>query len=173
MSDSLTTYKLIILKMLDQATVPLTGSQISDLMLVHEYTDYFTLQQILAELEETGLVEHREHSTRPGSTLYQITDSGKSSLAYFAERIPEAALQDINAFLKEHEIEIRETFSNVTDCFPAGDEGWLARCLVREPDSTLIELTLSVPSEDEARAICSHWQAKSQEIYAYIMRELL
>ncbi len=173
MSDSLTTYKLIILKMLDQATVPLTGSQISDLILVHEYTDYFTLQQILADLEETGLVERQEHNTRPGSTLYRITDTGKSSLAYFANRIPDTALEDINTFLKEREIEIRETFSNVTDCFPVGDGSWFARCQVREPDSTLIELTLSVPSEDEAQAICHHWRSKSQELYAYIMKELL
>ncbi len=173
MSDSLTPYKLIILKMLDQAAVPLTGSQISDLILIHEYTDYFTLQQILAELEETGLMERREHSVKPGSTLYQITDSGRSSLHYFADRIPDTALEDIRVFLKEREIEIRETFSNVTDCFPAGDGSWLARCQVKEPSSTLIELTLSVPSEEEARAICSHWQAKSQELYAYVMKELL
>ncbi|MCD8195695.1 MAG: DUF4364 family protein [Lachnospiraceae bacterium] len=173
MSDSLTPYKLIILKMLDQVAVPLTGSQISDLILIHEYTDYFTLQRILAELEETGLMERREHSARPGSTLYQITDSGRSSLSYFADRIPASALEDIRIFLEERKIEIRETFSNVTDCFPTGDGSWLARCQVREPSSTLIELTLSVPSEEEARAICSHWQSKSQKLYAYVMKELL
>ena len=56
MADTLTLYKLIILKMLDQADAPLTGAQITDFILEKEYTNYFTLQQVLSEMEETGLV---------------------------------------------------------------------------------------------------------------------
>ena len=51
--------------------------------------------------------------------------------------------------------------------------GRLARCQVREQDSTLIDLTLSVPSEEQAQAVCAHWKDKSQEIYAYVMQNLL
>ena len=37
----------------------------------------------------------------------------------------------------------------------------------------LIDLTISVPSEDQAQAVCAHWKERSQEIYAYIMQNLL
>ena len=44
MADTLTLYKLIVLKMLDEADAPLTGAQITDFILEKEYTNYFTLQ---------------------------------------------------------------------------------------------------------------------------------
>ena len=51
MSDTLTLYKLIILKMLAQIDSPLSNSQISEFILEKEYTNYFTLQQVLSEME--------------------------------------------------------------------------------------------------------------------------
>ena len=73
MADTLTLYKLIVLKMLDEADAPLTGAQITDFILEKEYTNYFTLQQVLSEMSVTGLVTVA--STR-NSSLYRITDSG-------------------------------------------------------------------------------------------------
>ncbi|MDE6961360.1 MAG: DUF4364 family protein, partial [Lachnospiraceae bacterium] len=46
MSDTLTLYKLIVLKMLSFLDHPLTNSQISEFILEKEYTNYFTLQQV-------------------------------------------------------------------------------------------------------------------------------
>ena len=51
MSDSFTLYKLIVLYMLQKVDFPLTNSQISEFVLDKEYTNYFTLQQALSEME--------------------------------------------------------------------------------------------------------------------------
>ena len=56
MADTLSLYKLIILKMLEQVEYPLTNSQITEFILDKEYTNYFTVQQALSEMDETGLV---------------------------------------------------------------------------------------------------------------------
>ena len=56
MADTLSLYKLIILKMLEQVEYPLTNSQITEFILDKEYTNYFTVQQALSEIDETGLV---------------------------------------------------------------------------------------------------------------------
>ena len=77
MSDTLTLYKLIILKMLTQIDSPLTNSQISEFILEKEYTNYFTVQQVLAEMEETGLVTI---SSSHNSSIYHITDTGRETL---------------------------------------------------------------------------------------------
>ena len=45
MADTLSLYKLIILKMLEQVEYPLTNSQITEFILDKEYTNYFTVQQ--------------------------------------------------------------------------------------------------------------------------------
>lgn len=51
MADTLSLYKLIILKMLEQVEYPLTNSQITEFILDKEYTNYFTVQQALSEMD--------------------------------------------------------------------------------------------------------------------------
>ena len=42
-----------------------------------------------------------------------------------------------------------------------------------EQGAPLIDLTVTVPSEDEAQAISGNWTRKNQEVYALIMEHLL
>ena len=170
MSETLTLYKLIILKMLSQVDHPLTNSQISEFILEKEYTNYFTLQQVLCEVEETGLVTR---SNSRNSSLYHITAAGLATLHYFGNKVSEAICQDIQDYLKTNDVELRETFLTTADYYPGSKEDYLVRCQVREQDSTLIDLTLSVPSEKQAVSMCNHWKGKSQEIYAWLMQQLL
>lgn len=124
MADTLTLYKLIILKMLDQADAPLTGAQITDFILEKEYTNYFTLQQVLSEMEETGLVLV---SSNRNSTIYRIADSGRHTLTYFGDKVSETICGEITAFLQEHQIEIRNALSNVAVIFhPTTAATWFA-----------------------------------------------
>lgn len=170
MTETLTLYKLIVLKMLDQIDFPLTNSQISEFILEKEYTNYFTLQQALSELEETGLVTV---SSNRNSSFYHITDSGKKTLHYFGSKISDAICEDIRGYLADHALDIRDSLSTTADYYQGNDDNYLVRCQVREQHSTLIDLTLSVTSEKEAASVCSHWQSRSQEIYEYLMKQLL
>ena len=115
MADTLTLYKLIILKMLDQVNSPLTNSQISEFILEKEYTNYFTLQQVLSEMEETGLVTvASSHST----SLYHMTDAGRNTLEFFGNMISQAICQDMDAYLREKKMEIRDDLATTADYFP-------------------------------------------------------
>ena len=87
MAEAQTLYKLIVLSMLDRVDFPLTNAQISDFILTKEYTNYFTLQQVLAELVETDLAE--ENTVR-NSTYYQMTEKGKETLNYFGHMVSAA-----------------------------------------------------------------------------------
>jgi hypothetical protein len=44
---------------------------------------------------------------------------------------------------------------------------------VKEGNESLIDLTFTVPMEEEAERVCSKLPEKSQEIYMYIMEKLL
>ncbi|MDO4262002.1 MAG: DUF4364 family protein [Eubacteriales bacterium] len=170
MADTLSLYKLIILKMLEQVEAPLTNSQISEFILEKEYTNYFTVQQALSEMEETGLVTV---TASRNSSLYHITDSGRSTLEFFGDKISDAILSDIRGYLEEHRISIRNSLATTAEYFPGSSGDYVVRCRVREQNSTLIELTFQVPSEKQAESACSHWPSKSQAIYAHLMKELL
>ena len=64
MASPFTTYKLIILYMLQNSEGDLTNSQITDFILDRKYTNYFQLQQAISELVEADLVEMSSQSNQ-------------------------------------------------------------------------------------------------------------
>ena len=170
MAEAQTLYKLIVLSMLDRVDFPLTNSQISDFILTKEYTNYFTLQQVLAELVETDLAE--ENTVR-NSTYYQMTEKGKETLNYFGHMVSAAIHEDMDKYFKDNAIALRDEMSVKADYYENNHEEYSVRLRVMEKDSALIDLTLSVPTEGQANSICDNWKKKNQKLYAYLMQELL
>ena len=169
MSDSLTLYKLIILYMLDKVNIPLTNSQISDFILDKEYTTYFTLQQAFSELVEAGLI--RSESIRNNS-FYRLTREGEEALGYFGGRISDAIRDDIADYLSEKNWELRNEVSIVSDYYKINNQEYAVRCQVKEKHSNLIDLTVTVATEEEATLFAGNWKDKSQQIYQYVMTTL-
>lgn len=170
MAEAQTLYKLIVLTMLDRVDFPLTNAQISDFILTKEYTNYFTLQQVLAELVETDLAE--ENTVR-NSTYYQMTEKGKETLNYFGHMVSAAIHEDMDKYFKDNAIALRDEMSVKADYYENNHEEYSVRLRVMEKDSALIDLTLSVPTEGQANSICDNWKKKNQKLYAYLMQELL
>ena len=84
-----------------QAGGALSQSENPEFILGKEYTNYFTLQQILSELDESGLVTV---SSMRNTSLYRITDPGRDTLEYFGDKISGAICQEIRSYLKEKEV---------------------------------------------------------------------
>ena len=170
MAETLTLYKLIILCMLDKVEFPLSNAQISEFILEKEYTDYFTVQQAVSELLDAGLI--RLVPLR-STSLYRITPEGEKTLAYFGKKISSPIREDIDSFLAQRRLALRNAHSTPADYYRTPSGKFAARCRVLEKDSALIDLTLTLPTQQQAEAVCSHWKEKSQELYAAIMSALL
>lgn len=170
MSESMTLYKLIILYMLQKVSFPLTKTQITEFILEKGYTNYFTLQQAIFELIDSNLISSEAvHNV----THLKISADGSKTLDFFESRISDAIKEDINQYLYDKKIELRNEVSVIADYYKTDNNEYAAHCEVKEGNSKLIELTLSVTSEEEADSICNNWRAKSQETYAFIMQQLL
>lgn len=167
--DPLTLYKLIVLYMLDRVTFPLTKAQVGNFILEKEYTNFMTLQQVIAELIDADLVEARSNRNR---THLVITDEGRETLSFFENRIGDSIKEDISAFFSDNEMEMRNEVSILSDYYKAVSGEYEAHLLAKEKDVKLVEITLSVPDEDTASAICANWQNKNQDIYQYIIGQL-
>ncbi|MDE6847215.1 MAG: DUF4364 family protein [Lachnospiraceae bacterium] len=167
--DPLTLYKLIVLYMLDRVTFPLTKAQVGNFILDREYTNFLTLQQIIAELIDADLVEARSNRNR---THLLITDEGRETLSFFENRINDSIKEEINTFFSENEMEMRNEVSILSDYYKAVSGEYEAHLLAKEKDVKIVEITLSVPDEDTASAICANWQKKNQDIYQYIIGQL-
>lgn len=170
MSETQTLYKLIILYMLNRVTFPLSSAQLSEFILGNEYTDYFTFQQSVFELTEAGLIRLE---TTGNASLCHITEEGRTTLNYFQKKISLSIRKDIDSYLTEHKLKLRNELSTPSSYYASASGDFAVRCRILERDSTLLDLTLSVPAEAQAKAICDHWRDKSQEVYASLMQSLL
>lgn len=155
--------------MLNRVTFPLTTAQISDFILEKEYTNFLTLQQVISELTDTGMVSSQTVRNR---THLAITEEGKETLSFFENRISDAIKEDINAYFKENEFTLRNEVSILGDYYKSTSGEYEAHLVAKERGINLVDITLSVPAEDVAASICDNWQKKNQEIYEYLVREL-
>lgn len=155
--------------MLDKAKFKLTYSQISNFILEKEYTNFMTLQQVISDLQDAELVKT---DTQMNRTYFSITAEGQDTLSYFGNRIGDAIINDINVFLTEKHIELKNEASITANYYKAASGSYNAELAAREKDTELINIRLSVPSEELAEAVCNSWYNKNEEIYKYLMAAL-
>lgn len=167
--EPLTLYKLIVLYMLEWVNFPLTKAQISDFILEREYTNFLTLQQAISELTDSGMVTALTIGNR---TQLHITEEGKSTLAFFQNRISNSIKEEIRSYLKEKNPELRNEVSITSEYFRSPNGEYAAHLSAKEKDADLVSITLSVPFEEMASSICDNWQKKNQEIYKYLTEQL-
>ena len=170
MSEQNTLYKLIVLHMLDRIDFSLTSSQISDFILGAGYTTWFTLQASLSELVESGLV-HVE--TLQNNTFYTITEEGEKTIGFFRNKISASIRGDIENYLTENKISLRQEFSVLADYQRTNTGEYTATLRIREKTGDLVALTMTVPDENQAKNICNNWRNKNQEVYEYLVRNLM
>lgn len=167
--DPLTLYKLIILYMLDKVKFKLTNAQISSFILEKEYTSYMTLQQVMSDLLDTELIKA---DTLMNRTYYSITEEGRNTLSYFGNRISDAIINDIDTFLTEKNLELKNEASITANYYKSTSGEFETELVAKEKDIELVNIKLSVPTEEMAETICDGWYNKNQQIYKYLMQEL-
>lgn len=169
LQDPLTLYKLIVLYMLNRVNFPLTAAQVSDFVLEKEYTNFLTLQQVISELTDAGMISSETIRNR---THLSITNEGQETLKFFQNRIGDAIREEINAYLVENEFSLRDEVSVLGDYYKSVSGEYEAHLVARDNDINLVDITLSVPTEELASTICDNWQKKNQEIYQYLVEQL-
>lgn len=169
-SEPLTLYKLMTLYMLKQVKFPLSGSQLSEFFLDKEYTTYFTLQQVLAELKDAHLITAE---TIRNSSRYEITREGEETLSFFAKKISPAIVEDMDIFLKANKVRLRDEVGVTSEYYKSTSQDYIVHCEVREGKTVLIDLSIAVPDKDQAEDMCNRWNISNQTIYSFIMKELM
>ena len=178
LSDPMTLYKLMVLYLLKHVSYPLTEDRLSEFFIAGNYTDYFRLKEILSQLTESAMIRKSAAAT---ATHYAITPEGEEAFGYFGKRLPEEITEEMDRFLRENRVSIRNEVSISADYYPAADAGagavsgqdFTVTCEINEGRSRLLTLSFTVPDEEQAKYMCSKWKERSQEIYAYLIRQLM
>lgn len=167
--EPLTLYKLIVLYMLDRVNFPLTSAQVGDFILEKEYTNFLTLQQAISELTDAGLISTQSIRNR---THLLLTPEGLNTLTFFENRINNEIKKEINTFFRDNEMELRDEVSILADYYKSTTGEYNAHLIAKEKNLKLVDITLSVPTEESAAVICDNWQRKNQEIYQFLIEKL-
>ena len=69
-------------------------------------------------------------------------------------------------------LKFREALSSRAEYYRTTEGDWAVRCRVMDHTTALIDLTLTVPNETQAKVVSQEWKEKSQEIYALVIRKL-
>ncbi|MBQ9700780.1 MAG: DUF4364 family protein [Lachnospiraceae bacterium] len=168
--EPLTLYKLMTLYMLNKVNFPLTNTQISGFFLDKEYTTYFVFQQVISELLDTNLITSE---VVRNTSYYKITDDGIETIDLFTSKIPVAVIDDMDIFLIDNKYELRNQVGTLSDYYKSTNQDYVVNCQIKEGQNTLIDISLSVPSEDVAETMCNNWKESSQELYETIMKSLM
>ena len=170
MADPNTIYKMTMLAMLDKVDFPLSNTQISNFFLEQDYTDYFTVQQVINELLDSKLI--RFESTY-NNTQYHLTDLGRETLKFFEDKVTPAIKADIISFFEKNLMEMKIENSLVADYYNSTSLGYDVRCRLKEKDVSFIDLTIHVGTKEQADAVCKNWKKQSDEIYTYLLDILI
>lgn len=163
-------YKLIILYMLDKVSFSLTNQMISDYILGREYTNYFNLQTVLAELVEAELIAL---DTTYKTTYYNLTEKGRETLRLFHGQLSHEIREEIECYLKENKYSIVEEISSFADYKRISNGDYETTLAIKENGETAMELKLTVATENEATKICTSFSQKNEEVYQYLVKTLL
>lgn len=162
--------KLLLLHIIKSVTIPLSNSQLTDIVLENGLVNYFTLQQYITELLNTEFIKYVKVDTK---NSLQLTQKGENVLILFQDRIPTIKLQQIDEYIKSKLQVLRNEFSITADYEPDNKDSFIVNLKAIENDSLLIDLKVNVVSKKQAIDLCSKWKNNSADIYNKILNALI
>ena len=166
--NGLSLYKRMILYMLRQ-TDRISNNRIVDFLLGGSYTDYFNAQEALSSLTADGSIAAE---TDKGGTVYSITEEGKTAADALSASLDFGIRTEIREYLKKNALAMRDETDIRADYYLDGPGRFLVTLSVREEEVPVLDLTLSVPDEEEAQKICRAFRKKAGPFYAAVLAML-
>lgn len=162
--------KLLLLYIFDKIKLPISNIQITQIILENNFINYFTLHQYISELVSSGFLRYTEEEAK---YRLVITKQGSKVLSMFGERLSKSKVDVIDTYLKLHHEKIKKEVNISADYTIEKDNNYIVNLKAAENNSILIDLKINVPTNKQARELCSKWKNNSAEIYNNIMRQLI
>ena len=65
------------------------------------------------------------------------------------------------------------SLEELVDYYKTTNQNYAVRCQARSDGQTMIDLTLSVKTKEQAEAICNNWRKQHEDVYMYLMDSLM
>ena len=168
--DPSTTYKLMILYMLNRVTFMMNLSQIRDFFLSKEYASYFTFQNTISDLLEAKLIEERKTKT---TQKYSLTEDGITTLSYFENNLSDKIKSEIDQYIQDNKMKMKSESSFIADYIENQNNNFNVHLEIVENKDALLSIDLEMPDSETALSMCEKWKTSAQNIYNFIIKQLL
>ena len=92
---------------------------------------------------------------------------------YFISRISEDVKSEINTYVRENSKRIRAEYAVTANYFPELNGDFLVKCgLCDDSGATLMEISVSVVSKNQAQNICRNWRKNVNQYYREFLSSL-
>lgn len=169
-SEVLAENKLILLFILSETGVPVSKNKITQVVLENNLMNYFTMQQLLGELVDSGLVTCYEHI---GRHYYRLEIQGIEVLKMFYGRIPSELRSEILKYLLSKGEMIRSEDKAEASYATEDNNHYLVNLKLIQKHKTVLDAKLKVRSQNQAKKICHNWNGHAQDILEKITEILL
>lgn len=106
-------------------------------------------------------------------TQYFITESGKNTLKVLRDKITDSIEADTTAYIAENKTKMRLANSLFSDYHKSPENDYIVHCALADQGKSRIDLTITVPKQRQAKAICENWEKQNETVYTYLMDLLM
>ncbi len=166
--DQLSENKMLLLYFVKKMGIALSNSEICQFALEKNYMDYFTIQQYIAELTESHLFEKKKFKNH---THYAL--SKEANEITYDSFLSEPIQQEIHQYVQENKKRIHTELEVATDYFLENND-YVVKCALCDTDGiNLMEIKLTVATQEQAKIICNHWKNDVSRIYSVVLNTLV
>ena len=94
------------------------------------------------------------------------------TLNFFENRISDEIKIDVKNYINENKWDMKNEVNITSEYYKTTKNEYTAQLVAKERGTPMVEIKLTVPTEENAAAICDNWQKKNQEIYQYLTQQL-
>lgn len=161
--------KLKLLYILNQFSIPLTNNEITNFVLENNIMDYFLLQQILTNMYESKFIEMH---LRNGHEYYYITDEGINAINMFGNILPDYFKAEVESKFNKMQKDLKRKNELFSHYYKKDDNEYVVSFQVLENRTVTFDLSINVPTEEMAKAICKKWNSDPEKIFGEILKTI-
>ncbi len=169
-----TTYKLILLYMLDKMEIPLTENSILEICSTqNDWINWMECKDILAQLIKAEFIY--KPSTDNEEDRYNITVKGRECVSQFYSRIPKSLRDNIDQFVVDNKLNFKRSQEYVSKYFKNEDGSYTVELRILEPNiaQNVFALSIKADSRHSAMMSCKKWKDIAPSVYQYIYSKVI
>lgn len=166
MSAKLPMEKLKLLYLMEQTRSPVSREDLWE--FCDPWLSYFVLQTTLTDLFNQGLITASPVFTN--ERRYQITENGIKTLEQLFFEIPLSQRTRLEQDAQRMREKSRLAVMYLGDYHKADRGQYIAELRIIECGMMLLQLSVNLPTMEQADALCKRWTQAAPEVYGQLLR---